>query len=201
MLEIKNDFDVVHDAQRVFRLLLEAMAKPGTIVDLNFTGTGNPLHHVAAALAFTLLDTEVAFAVCLDDAEPLVAWIKRMTLSRMAPIVEADYIFADGREKAENPLWGRLTDRTSLVQPEAVATLFLVVEHIGTEPGSSSLAYLLQGPGIKDRRTLYVQGLEPAWLELRSVWNREYPVGIDWVLYTPAGTMACLPRATKVQQQ
>jgi alpha-D-ribose 1-methylphosphonate 5-triphosphate synthase subunit PhnH len=87
-----HTFDEVFDAQKVYRLLLSAMANPSGEVNIGPCAKKlygeNP---VFLALAMTLLDNETGFCAC--GQEKLSDEIVSLTLSRPEPTARADYIF------------------------------------------------------------------------------------------------------------
>src|SRR5687767_2335776 len=92
-------FDPVFGAQATFRVLLDAMARPGTIRRLPAADPTSPLAAARPLMALlqTLLDHEVGFAVVSaseHDAERLTAHLFETTGGRAVPVEEADYVVA-----------------------------------------------------------------------------------------------------------
>lgn len=169
--------------RRVFRLLLEAWAYPGTIVELApWCGDSDAALAVLACLA------DAAAALC--DAHGLLADADRSRLGAApAPVHAAQFVLAD----AARPPDGLAPDCGSLLAPERGATLVLRCRELGA---GATLA--LRGPGIAGTATLAVSGVHPAWWAARAAWCR-FPLGVDLVLC--AGTrLACLPRTTEVRE-
>lgn len=87
-----HQFDEVFDTQAVFRLLLEAMANPTRVVSIAAQKEklfGN--YSAFLALGMTLLDNEVTFSTCGEEA--LRKNLQLVTLSQEAPLSQADYLF------------------------------------------------------------------------------------------------------------
>ncbi|MDF2725369.1 MAG: phnH [Paenibacillus sp.] len=196
-------YDRIHDTQYAYRELLDAFAKPGQIGDLSCVVAHQPELAPKLAMlscfAHVLLDGEVTFSVAMrENREQIETAIRKLTFCRLSALAEADYVFADGDagEAEIGPLAGELK-LGSLIKPEDGATVFIRVDGFrGGEEGGCRL--VLSGPGIPSTRSLSVQGLSGAWLELRARANEEYPLGIDIVLFEDNGRIAALPRTTVI---
>jgi alpha-D-ribose 1-methylphosphonate 5-triphosphate synthase subunit PhnH len=166
-----------------FRLLLDAMARPGTCHTL--TTVPKEGHSVLAVLT-TLLDAEVSLA---DPHALLRSDDWPMLQTKSATVEQADYVLCDG-SRAPNftPKLG------TLPSPEQSATLILVVGELGQ--GDTHLK--LTGPGIANTESLMINGLDTQWLTLREDWVCSFPLGVDLVL-VDGGQLAALPRTTKVE--
>ncbi|HKP26681.1 MAG TPA: phosphonate C-P lyase system protein PhnH [Dongiaceae bacterium] len=175
------------DAQRVFRQLLQAMARPGQIVPIDrLPEAPMPLCGGAAALALTLFDLDTP--IWLDDALRAAAG-DYLAFHTGAPVTakidEAAFVLvADGRH---------LPDLGAMAlgdpeYPERAATVIVQVERLRIEAG-----HRLRGPGILGHVDIAVDGLAPEfWTELRKNQKR-FPLGFDAVLV--AGEMVlALPR-------
>lgn len=193
-------FDAVHDTQRIYRALLDAMSFPGTVREigpavckLDGSAAACP---AAAGIALTLLDGEVSHAVRMTEATALSDYIRKMTFSPSVPPEQADYVFADGwLEEAEiRSLFERIS-RGTHEAPELGATLLLRVSGLG---GSGERKWTLSGPGIADSVECCVAGLNERWLFEREKANAEYPVGVDMILFTDDGLVTALPRTTTI---
>ncbi len=183
--------DPVHDAQAAFRALLEATARPGTIVSLPQSGAPQPLPEAAAAIALTLCDRDTAVWLDACLATPSVCqWLRFHTAS---PLVAdpADACFAFAR--ADTAPFGSLSTGTDEA-PERSAILVLLVK--GFVPGR---VLRLSGPGIETEKVLSVDGLPSAFLAWRAGNLALYPRGVD-VLLISGNKAAALPRTTVVQE-
>lgn len=99
-----HQFDEVFDTQAVFRLLLEAMANPTRVVSIAAQKEklfGN--NSAFLALGMTLLDNEVTFSTCGEEA--LQKDLQLVTLSQEAPLPQADYLFL--MHKCSQLFWSR----------------------------------------------------------------------------------------------
>lgn len=186
--------DPVHGAQGVFRALLEAMARPGTIRPLPAAPGAVPgLNPAAAAALLTLADLDTP--LWLDpaaDTPQARAWLR---FSCNAPLTDdparaAFAVVGDGL---------RLPDLTAFnpgspEYPDRSATLVLAVA--GLDPGRG---WTLRGPGIPGARRLAVAGLDPGFARARAALDPLFPMGLDVVLAAP-GALACLPRTTRIEE-
>jgi alpha-D-ribose 1-methylphosphonate 5-triphosphate synthase subunit PhnH len=180
-------------SQGVFRAVMEAMARPGTVMAIaQSVAAPAPLGPAAAAVALTLLDHETP--VWLDAAlaaSPEVAqWLRFHT---GAPLVSESRraAFAFFTDPTRAPAFDRFSPGTA-EYPDRSATLVLQVESF-----SGGERYELSGPGISGRTALSAQPL-PVDFRDRVAANRElFPCGIDLLLVT-ASEVAALPRSVRI---
>lgn len=183
--------DPVHDAQAAFRALLEATARPGTVVSFPQPDAPPTLPPAAAAIALALCDGDTPLWLDSRLANPPVReWLRFHAAS---PIVAdpgvAAFAFAGGDEAPSDAL-ATGTDEA----PERSATLVLMVEAFGT-----GCALRLAGPGIAGETVLRVAGLPNGFAAWRARNLALYPRGVDVVLVS--GTeAAALPRTTVVRE-
>lgn len=183
----------VHDAQRAFRAVLDAMARPGTLAALPALAEPPPapLAPAAAALALALCDADTPVwldaTLAAGDAAP---WLRFHCGCR---IVDApgEAAFAFAATASMPPMTA--FDAGSDLYPDTAASLVLQVA--GFEAG---LALRLSGPGILGSATVRIAGLPGAFQAERTANRALYPRGVDCVLV--AGHQAlCLPRSTIVE--
>lgn len=197
--------DMVHDMQRLNRIVVDAMAKPGTIGQLadiagkladiaDKLGRDRPCSGSAVALALLLLDAEVGFHVCSARQAEMTEWLRRFTYAKASTAAEADYIWiaadAGGRDREETL---RLAKRGTLENPHLSATIIMEAHSLyeGKE-------LELSGPGIAGTRAIRVD-LEGDWARIREERNREYPLGIDLMLLdVQREQLVGLPRTTQM---
>lgn len=168
--------------QVLFREILEAMARPGTV--RNLAG------HLAGASALRgLLATLMDGATTLADPHGLVHEADRALLqARFDTPERARFVTARGERVPNfNPALG------TLASPELGATLLVVVDALDV----GSLTLDLAGPGIESARRLGCGGLHPDWIAAREEWNADFPLGVDLILVD--GTkLTALPRTTRI---
>ncbi len=183
----------VFEAQAWFRRLMNAMASPGTVVEVAPPEQPpEPLAPVAAGLLLTLCDddTPVWLAPALCESRWSATWLRFHT---GAPLVEsaerAAFVVASGADDC--PAFEDLT-LGSDEYPDRGATVILPVEAFG-----SGERLVLAGPGIDGSRELVVAGL-PGDFRARWRTNRAgFPRGVELVLVADHA-FACLPRSTRV---
>lgn len=184
--------DPVHDAQRVFRAVMDAFARPGTVAELGGLVSAPPaVEPAAAALLATLADADAA--VCLEERdEAAAAWIAFQT---DAPVVvdPADAVFALLARGSDPAGWMWFPIGTDSY-PDRSATLILPVAALEGGP-----VLRLEGPGIETSRLLAPLGLPEGFLAARQANAALFPRGHDHVLV--AGTrLAALPRTTRITE-
>lgn len=181
--------DPVFDAQRTFRALMDAMARPGLCLPLAGVRTApRPLTPVAAAVALTLFDgdTPVWLDKPFDGAEAARRWLAFHTGAPIARhMSEAAYVLV--ADPAHMPALSAIPAGSD-EYPDRAATLILQV-HLLSRTGP-----LLHGPGIAETAQL---GFDPMpasfWQEVQR--NRaSFPRGVDLILAAP-NTLAALPRS------
>lgn len=193
-------FDPVFAAQATFRTVLDAMARPGTTAPLPARDPGCPVAGCdgVAAVLLTLLDHEVTFAAVPApgrgaDGERLTAYLAGATGGRSVAVEAADYVLVLGGPLAGLP--GSLRRGTPAFPDEGATLVATVASLGGVEEG---LAVALAGPGVAPGTTLRVGGWRADDLTAVAAANAEPPLGIDLILAAPDGSVACLPRSTRL---
>ncbi|MBK1783018.1 phosphonate C-P lyase system protein PhnH [Prauserella cavernicola] len=173
------------DAQHAFRAVLDALARPGRITRL----PQGPLGTVPAALVPVLALADLGTGVHVLADDPLWADITGVaTNAPSAPLDEARLV------AALRPITG--TELASLCRgsapaPENAALAALAVPRL---TGGEQLH--LTGPGIRDRTVLAPAGLPAGFVTARG--HGDFPAGIDLLLVAPDGSLAGLPRTTRL---
>lgn len=213
-MQRETAYDMVFDAQEHYRLLLDAMARPGSIRVLPRMplAAPPPLNPAAALVGFALLNADVTFYVDGPDAPAARLYLIVNTASGPVSIDKADFVFAAGTASADLP---EVIKKGSLTYPEEGATLVAGVEALATEAAglgdtpdmlrsaeeTDRLMLTLQGPGIRGEQKLFVRGLNVALLDALQQCNKEFPLGIDLMLTDPDGRLACIPRSSRVRRE
>jgi alpha-D-ribose 1-methylphosphonate 5-triphosphate synthase subunit PhnH len=183
----------VFAAQSVFRAIMDAMARPGTVHGIGAdAGPPAPLNAVAAAVALTLADadTPVWLDSDLTRNEAVRGWLSFHTGAPFAEMA-ADATFAIISNPATVPPLSGFALGTQ-EYPDRSTTLIVQVETLTDGPELT-----LAGPGIKKTQTIAPRPL-PGHFEMQ--WrenNALYPRGIDIILAAP-DAVACLPRTTRI---
>lgn len=169
--------------QRIFRTLVDAFARPGTVGEVaSACGEAPALYGVLA----TLVDGSTTLAD-VDGLLSAADW-SLLQASRVAPDM-ARFVIAEGdRLPRFTPALGTLDS------PEEGATLLVRV----TKIGAGETALMLTGPGIAGRARLAVTGLHDSWLTARAHWVAAFPRGVD-LLFVDERCVAALPRTTRIE--
>jgi len=186
----------VHDAQQVFRAVLEGMSRPGRVQAL-------PAAALQALEPPGLGRATTAVLLALLDAETRV-WLHPSVRSEAAraylsfhtgvqlvddehgagfAVIEADH--------ATPALWRELACGSDAV-PQDGATLIVEVPSL-----DQGLALALRGPGVETVQALRIGGLHAGFWQARRDMEADYPLGIELIL-TCGDRLAALPRSTRV---
>ncbi len=188
--------DPVHDTQQAFRALLDALARPGTIVRLAPAAgeadlaRGSPAAPAAFAALLALGDDSTP--VYLDAPDPVFASALRFHTG--APLVDAPAgaCFA----YLHDPAAAAALERFACGAPDAPeqsATLFVRVDAL-----TGGAPVRAQGPGIDGALTLAPVGLPAAFWAARAAFAPLFPCGID--VYLVCGReLLGLPRTTTAE--
>lgn len=185
--------DPVHGAQQAFRQILQAMARPGTILDCG--GELDPpeaLSPAMAAVCLTLADADAP--VWLAPALAGDAARGYLKFHCNAPILpdpaQASFVLSDAAGMPALDACAQGSDR----YPDRSATLVVEVPRLaGDGPG----AWTLEGPGIAETASLATEGLPG---DFAARWRDNaaaFPCGVDLIL-THGRTLAALPRTTRI---
>lgn len=89
--------NMVHDIQSVYRKVLNAMAKPGVIENLQKEADKVDIdincYKSTFLIMMMLLDREVSFNVVSEMSIDVSSLISQITYAKVKPLEEADYIF------------------------------------------------------------------------------------------------------------
>ncbi|MER6525857.1 phosphonate C-P lyase system protein PhnH [Streptomyces sp. NPDC001508] len=184
-------------SQRDFTALLDVLARPGRIRRLTVPDTAP----AAAVAACGLIDVEVPVHVLTAPDPDSAAWAEAVYAATGAPRAE----LPDARTViALRPLTpddiAALNPGTPL-DPETGARVFAQVDAIGTD-GPHATELLLTGPGVPDgtERRLAVRGLTADTVTALAAANAAFPCGVDLFLAAADGSVAGLPRTTRVRR-
>ncbi|WP_107852270.1 phosphonate C-P lyase system protein PhnH [Oceanimonas marisflavi] len=188
--------DAVHDSQTCFRRLLTAMAEPGTHVELDRAGAFGALNAGSVQVLLTLADHHTRLWLSPSLSADQVV-LDNLRFHVGAPLMEepgkADFaVLAQQDSDACEAVLTSLPAGTE-EYPDQGATL--VVE---TDSLDGGVEAVLSGPGIADKRSVFLGSLPPAlvrWLgerELRS------PLGVD-LIFVCERELIAIPRSTRVE--
>lgn len=184
--------DPTRESQAIFRRVMDAMARPGTIYDVPFAPDApQGLDRAAGAVALTLFDFETPVwldpaladgpaerwlrfhAGCPLTADPLLAAFALVTDLAAAPVLAA---FNQGDAK----------------YPDRSTTLVIQLPALTGGP-----AVTLRGPGIKDQACLALAGLPDGfWAQVQAN-HEKFQFGVD-LIFAAGDRLTALPRSTRV---
>lgn len=176
----------VFEAQATFRLVMDAMARPGNCLrieaDVTAPGLAGPAQ---AALALTLCDADTP--VWRSDASPaLGAWFAFHTGASLTTNPDqAAFAFIEPGGVVPEDLPLGTQD-----YPDRSATLIIEVLRFG-----EGERFRLRGPGIDDHCDIVVDGLPEGFAAFRAANHALFPRGLDVVL-TAGRDLVALPRST-----
>ena len=185
--------DPVRTSQAVFRAVMDAMARPGSIVaTCGLARAPQPLGLAAAAVALTLFDyeTPVWLDAALAQSPEIAGWLRFHT---GAPCTHEPHqaAFAIIADPSRMPQFDAFS-QGSMEYPDRAATLVLQVERLSADAGLR-----LSGPGIRGSCALSA-ALLPADFATRMRTNRAlFPCGVDIILASDT-MLAALPRSVHV---
>lgn len=192
-LDRRGFADPVFEAQAVFRAVMNAMARPGSIQALPVAAEAPPpLQPAAAAIALSLLDSETR--VWLDPGLATVqevgAWLRFHTGTTLTT-APGEAGFALISDPAHLPPLGAFAQGEE-DYPDRSATLILQLAGLDGGP-----ALLLTGPGLAAPARIAPHPV-PADLAERCRANRaRFPLGVD-ILLVAGAELAALPRSVRV---
>ena len=188
--------------QSVFRILLNAMSRPGRIYEMkpfiggwNYPvpeGFGNGGAFLVPVL-MTLLDSEVSF--CVTGDKGTAEEITKFTGAHISVTKDADFVIVPYGRKSSAVLEAR---RGTLKYPDGGATIVFCVDELnGKIDGYSFLE--LKGPGIADTRKLQIKRIDPETFACLNEVNSEFPLGVDSFFIDDEGRLAAIPRSTAIE--
>ena len=186
--------DPVHDAQRCFRSVLDAMARPASRRTLpEPAGVPDGWPPALAALALTLFDQDTP--VWLDPAAACRQATAHLRFHCGCPLTDrleraAFAVIAD--TAAAPPLHAFPIGDPQY--PERSATLILAVEGL-----TGGTALRCQGPGIKGEAMSSPIGLPAGFVRQWADNHALYPSGVD-VILTAGDQVMCLPRSISIEE-
>ncbi|MDX8500001.1 phosphonate C-P lyase system protein PhnH [Mesorhizobium sp. VK4C] len=186
--------DPVFNAQAVFRAIMDAMARPGSVQAVPpLAHPPAPLSATAGAVALSLCDndTPVWLDPRLQAEAPVKAWLGFHTGAPLAN-TPADAHFALVANPAEMAALDGFAQGMQ-EYPDRSTTLILLIDDLASGP-----SLLLEGPGIEKTAMIAPVGMPRHFVEQWKQNNQRFPRGVDIVLAAP-GSIACLPRTTRIK--
>jgi alpha-D-ribose 1-methylphosphonate 5-triphosphate synthase subunit PhnH len=185
--------DKVKSAQSTFRSVMDAMARPGSVVRI-VPGAGAPMPMMrgTAAIALTLFDhdTPIWLDPKMSETTEVAKWLKFHT---GAPVLRDSSIssFALIGDPATIPGLDRFSFGSN-EYPDRSTTLILQVESL-----TQGIALELRGPGIDGTAMMQAVIGIPDLFERLAINKALFPRGIDVVLVADDAIVA-IPRTTRL---
>lgn len=183
-----HDFDIVHDGQQMFRLILKAMSNPLQVVDLApYVQKLYGDNKAFLAIAFTLLDNKNTFFSF--ENKTLDADIVSLTFSTKTDGTQADFIFIE----QENDLKTAIEEAKcgTLADPHKSATLVIKL------PPEKDTCLVMTGPGIDQSISIETNSIVDQAITWRDAMYFEYPQGVDFMFVDQEGAFFAIPRLVK----
>jgi len=185
--------DMPVDSALAFRAIMQAMARPGRVMDIGGDiAAPEPLLASTAAVALTLCDFQTPVWLAPELRSETVMHYLRFQSG--VPITEdtslALFVIAAAGKGLPAP--GLLLQGTH-EYPDRSATI--VIQTTGFAPG----AVALTGPGIRGSASFGVTGLEDDFWAAMAENHARFPTGVD-VIFAAPGQVAALPRSTAIRK-
>lgn len=181
----------VFDSQLSFRLIMDAMARPGVKKELNLNLTPpKNLFGTTAAAILSLLDPDTSFYLSQDDKN-IEDWIRFHCGSKPGESKDLTSfaIILDSYDlDIEEFSYG------TFPRPDLSTTFIIQTENIEEAERENSL--ILTGPGIKESRCVKIEGINKKILMARKKFV--FPLGADFIFTDQKGFLA-IPRTTIIK--
>jgi alpha-D-ribose 1-methylphosphonate 5-triphosphate synthase subunit PhnH len=184
--------DPTRGSQAVFRRVMDAVARPGTLQEVGFAPDApQGLDRATGAVALTLFDFETP--IWLDPAlrgTQAEAWMRfhcgcPLTVDPLAAA------FALVSDIASAPALAAF-NQGDAKYPDRSTTLLIQLASLEGGP-----VVTLRGPGIKDEASLALPGLPAGFWEQVQTNGSQFQFGVD-LIFTAGDRIAALPRTTRV---
>jgi alpha-D-ribose 1-methylphosphonate 5-triphosphate synthase subunit PhnH len=190
--------DPVHDTQAVFRTLLDALSRPGTIGTVNHVlpafDTATTHRPAADRAAFAALLTLCDFSTPVWLAQPDAPLASALRFHTGAPLVDTprQAAFAYLHDAAAMPA----LEQFALGEPESPELAATLLVRVTALTGGTPLT--LRGPGIETTQVIAPAGLPERFWRERAELAPLFPCGID-CYFVCGDTLMGLPRTTQVE--
>jgi alpha-D-ribose 1-methylphosphonate 5-triphosphate synthase subunit PhnH len=193
-------FDFIYDAQREFRVLLNAFSHPGILYSFSHYALNTPkeLYESNAIIAFTLFDNNISFYAANNYSLEIESYLHLNTNANSSAISKADYVFLNGILNVCEYI--KECNKGDLLFPEKSTTIILSVEAISNEPITDfDFQINVEGPGVKHTNTLFIKGIDANNLHKLKNVNSEFPLGIDLILTDSLNNISAIPRSALLE--
>lgn len=187
--------DPTRESQAVFRKVMDAVARPGTIQDVSFAPDApEGLDRAAGAVALTLFDFETP--LWLDPAlqdSAAATWLRFHAGCPLTSDPQAA-AFALATDIAAMPTLAAF-NQGDAKYPDRSTTLVIQLPSLTGGP-----AVTLRGPGIKGEASLALAGLPSGFWEQVQTNGAQFQFGVD-LIFAAGDRLTALPRTTRVTLQ
>jgi len=174
--------DTPTDAARAFRAVMQVMARPGDIQQIDWATPPAPLSPAAGALMLTLCDPDTGVYLAPSCAtEAVQSWMRFHTGAPLVTPEAAQFAFGTWEELRDLPFAIGEAE-----YPDRSATLVIELTQLSAEGAT------LKGPGIRETTALSLPE-QAAFQANRAL----FPLGRDF-FFTCGDRIAGLPRSTEV---
>ena len=180
--------DPVHDAQRCFRHVLNAMSRPGRLARIGGVTPPAPLGIAAGAALLTLADHDTPLWI-----DPAAGAARDWLVFHCGAAIAADPAKCVFGLALSFPDLSRFSAGTH-EEPETSATIVCQVDSF-----ASGKTFRLSGPGLRAPADLTVAGLPPDFSEIWARNRALFPRGIDLILCA-GDALTALPRTVSLQE-
>ncbi len=192
--------DLVHDIQRAYRNVVDAMSKPGLISNIKAQADkidlGIDCFKSTAVLVLMLFDTEITFKVFSDREANFTKLINQLTYAKAVEAQYADFILVlNDVMPSDLEVAFKKANPGDLKNPHESATIIIEADTLNNDRN-----LVLTGPGIDGENYISVQGVAN-WVELRAERNSEYPLGIDLIFTDLSDNILGIPRTTQIEKR
>lgn len=181
--------DPVHDAQRAFRAALDALSRPGRVVEIGTPISGLPLGAAMSHLLLAMTDVDTPVWWQFPDTGT-GQWLRFHTGAGDAA-QPGGAAFAVVTQATAMPALDTFAAGTP-ASPESSATVLIEVDSLGDGP-----ALQWHGPGIRESQGVRIAGLASAFWADWQANHARFPQGVD-VIFTCGRRAIGLPRTTRV---
>lgn len=192
----ETNYDHLFESQKQYRTILDCMSKPGTlaILDADINGP-KEINKASILVGFALLNNDVTFYNSHTQKEEINTYLSLNTASSFSEIKEADFIFTSGLESNISAIDQAKSGLPEY--PEHGAFLIIDTAKISEKALENGFKITLKGPGVKNTKDIFIEGLSQETLDALAEKNIEYPLGVDIIFTDLKGVILCIPRSNK----
>ncbi len=194
IVELSGFQDLIHDSQSTFKILLDALSRPGSVNEITAQLTPpSKLNIACAAACLTLFDLETIIWLQPELDEEVKSWLLFHTGCRFTSNTQqAD--FAVIWDMNNMPDVSQFKQGTP-VYPEDSTTLLIMVGRQEIDVPSNNYP-ILSGAGIDGQIIMGINLSDSFWQQWQQNHN-SYPLGVDAYFFFDRGVIG-LPRTSKI---